>query len=546
MKIIYLADIHGAFERVKDLLAATDAQVYIIAGDLIDRPFYTREMSARYRALQSGLSRLQCRLGDEEADLDDFAEDLLKRTDLPGGVLEQAAEYRDATVRARRVLQQKYKILESILFLKGTSQIFCLPGNYDMDLQYTSLHGRDLHRHWHYAADLRIAGYGGADVATPGIPQRYSVRYLADSGMSEMTRFFTETRPDIIVTHKPAHGIHDHVPPMGEIGSPELRRFCEENRIPLCLTGHIHDQWGFAEIEGTIYLNPSNFGEVLQPGGRVSEGGFFYSIETSGRQIAGITLSKIVRGRVREVAFYRPENGIWVKDVLDPERFGALLRGKNCDLSEATGEQAFRDELKQKMRWFFPGGMTDHAVRAASEQIQSAASSVEKRYGVTVSADLLADRESPSRDAAVLDVILYVRGGLKPEIVDFAVSACPLVRIADWIDLDQVSRSLSEKNYECDVTLRFAAYRAAGSALRDGGAAELEDSMGADPAFRGEIEGTGFAYMEIFQNLAARVENMKVFDARLRELGITAPEAFKRRVRECLHGGHKSENQETD
>ncbi|MDD2671728.1 MAG: metallophosphoesterase, partial [Syntrophales bacterium] len=149
MKIIYLADIHGAFERVKDLLAATDAQVYIIAGDLIDRPFYTREMSARYRALQSGLSRLQCRLGDEEADLDDFAEDLLKRTDLPGGVLEQAAEYRDATVRARRVLQQKYKILESILFLKGTSQIFCLPGNYDMDLQYTSLHGRDLHRHWH-------------------------------------------------------------------------------------------------------------------------------------------------------------------------------------------------------------------------------------------------------------------------------------------------------------------------------------------------------------------------------------------------------------
>ena len=49
MKIIYLSDIHGAFAQVKKLLSLTDAQAYIIAGDLIDRPFYTEEMSARYR-----------------------------------------------------------------------------------------------------------------------------------------------------------------------------------------------------------------------------------------------------------------------------------------------------------------------------------------------------------------------------------------------------------------------------------------------------------------------------------------------------------------
>ncbi len=567
MKMIYLADIHGAFAQVKDLLTVTDAQVYIIAGDLIDRPFFTEEMAARYRGLQTYLSGLQYRLGDDTADVDDFVDALLKRTDLSGDILEQAIEYRDATIRARRVLQQKYKILESILFLKGNSLLFCLPGNYDMDLQYTSLHGRDLHRHWYHVADLRIAGYGGADVTTPGIPQRYAVPYKADRGMSEMTRFFTETRPDIIVTHKPALGVHDHVSPMGESGSPELRRFCEEHQVPLCLTGHIHDQWGFEDVEGTIYLNPSNFGEVPQPGGQVAEGGFFYSIDTRDRKIARITLSKLVRGRVHDVAAYTSRKGHWVKYVLDPERFGALLRGKNHDRAEGPGKRTLRDEMKQKMRWFFPGGGEKEEMRAVSEKIERIASQLEERHGAAVAVDLLGD-EGPSSSPAssMSDVILYLRcGGLKPEgqgpqkedgscpgcleileMMRTALASCPRVRIADWIDLDRVTRSLQKKNYECDATQRFAAYRVAGRPLRDGAAAVVENELDADRAFRGEIEGTGFAYMEIFQNLAGRVETMKVFDARLRELGITAPEAFKRRIRECFHGSDKIQDQETD
>ena len=40
MRIIYCTDVHGAFERVKDLLYETIADIYIISGDLIDIPFY--------------------------------------------------------------------------------------------------------------------------------------------------------------------------------------------------------------------------------------------------------------------------------------------------------------------------------------------------------------------------------------------------------------------------------------------------------------------------------------------------------------------------
>ncbi|HRT71007.1 MAG TPA: metallophosphoesterase [Syntrophales bacterium] len=563
MKIIYLADVHGDFPRVKDLLAVTDAQVYIVAGDLIDRPFFTEEMAARYRELQSYFFRLQCRMGDGGTDMDDFVEDLLRQTDLPNDILANAREYQEKTVRARRVLQQKYKVLETILSLKRNSLIFCLPGNYDMDLQYTSLHSRDLHRHWYYVADLRIAGYGGADVATPGIPHRYAVPYNADRGMSEMYRFFKETRPDIVVTHKPAHGVHDRVLPMGESGSLELRRFCEENHVPLCLTGHIHEQWGFEEIEGTVYLNPSNFGEVPEPGGRVAEGGFFYDIETKGRQIARVTLSKLVGRTVHQVAVYTRRKGAWTKYVLDPERFGALLRGKNHDWRETQSKDR-HVEIKKNMKWFFPGSATDGELQAVLGEMSHLASGVKYRFEVSLSADFLGDVRGPdSPPSPPLDIILYLRCGSSPgppkfqqkdngrprclEVVEMtrsALSPHPYVRVADWVDLDVVSRSLAERDYECDALLRFAAYRVAGRRILDDGAASVERELDADRAFRGEVEGTGHAYMEIFRNVAERVENMKVFETRLRELGIAAPEAFKIRIRECFYGGRETKDKE--
>jgi len=40
------------------------------------------------------------------------------------------------------VLQQKYKVLENIMAFEQKIPVFCLPGNYDMDLKFTSLHDR--------------------------------------------------------------------------------------------------------------------------------------------------------------------------------------------------------------------------------------------------------------------------------------------------------------------------------------------------------------------------------------------------------------------
>jgi Icc-related predicted phosphoesterase len=210
MRIIYLTDIHGDFERVKNLLSETVAQLYIISGDLIDIPFYNMETSIRYHELQSYFHGLRLRLGEEDKLLEDFIDQLLDSPDVNEEVEEKGSKYLQYTIRARRVMQQKYKLLKNIISMKKKSRVFCLPGNYDMDLKYTSLHDHDLHMHGYKLDDLRICGYGGAEVWTPGIPERYIVRYHAgmntygkrNGKKNEMYPFFRVVKPQIIVAHQ--------------------------------------------------------------------------------------------------------------------------------------------------------------------------------------------------------------------------------------------------------------------------------------------------------------------------------------------------------
>ena len=337
------------------------ADIYIIAGDLIDIPFYNMNTAVIYHELQSYFHGLRVRMQKENMVIEDFVDELLDMPNISEEIENKGTKYQRYTIRARRVLQQKYKVLENILQRNRILMIFALPGNYDMDLKYTSLHERDLHLHWHDVHDLRIAGYGGANIWTPGIPERYVVPYggsaNVESGHNEMYNFFKAIKPDIIVSHQPAHGIHDRVNQFGTSGSPALRQYCDNNPVLLCLTGHIHMDWGFQSSEGTIYLNPSNFGEVTTLTGGVSEGGFFYTIEMEDRLVSKIIFKKLVEDRVYDIADYNPHgNGHWKETIVDAERYRALKQGENFDLKTEKyshiPEIQLYNEIKQFYRMF--------------------------------------------------------------------------------------------------------------------------------------------------------------------------------------------------
>jgi len=120
----------------------------------------------------------------------------------------------------------------------------------------------------------------------------------------------------------------------------------------------------------------------------------FYDIETKGKQIARVTLSKLVGSTVHQVAVYTRRKGAWTKYVLDPERFGALLRGKNHDQRESPCKDRY-DQIKKNMKWFFPGSATDGKLQTVLGEIKHFASDLKYRFEVSLSADFIGDIHGP-------------------------------------------------------------------------------------------------------------------------------------------------------
>jgi Icc-related predicted phosphoesterase len=551
MRIIYLTDLHGAFEKVLNLLYETVADVYIVSGDLIDIPFYNMETAIRYHELQSFFNGLRRRMEKEDMVIEDFVDDLLELPDIPEEIQDKGTKYQQYTIRARRVMQQKYKVLENILSIKQSSVCLCLPGNYDMDLKYTSLHERDLHLHWYQIETMKIAGYGGADIWTAGIPERYIIKYQAGIGIddrkNEMYNFFKAVKPDVIVTHQPAHGVHDRLSFHGPSGSPALRTFCENNPVKLCLTGHVHSEWGVGDIEGTLYLNPSNFGEVTTITGDIAEGGFFYRIDVEDSRVERIIFEKLVEDRVHDIAEYTNSNGKWQEKVIDRDRYSALKRKENYDIQVDSyshiPEITLFNELKQFFRMFQTQeteerlGELEKAVQLMEGKLDEIAMDIVGSVNVGLS--------QPSSD---IDIVLYLRCNSECQSMwtqcEHFRRAEGLIRknlgkrykfeIIDCIDLSIVENSIRAMDYECEVTQRFVAYRSICRPINYKVIAPLEDMLNENIEFRKELEGSIRSYFQIFITTSQHIRSFDKYESRLKSIGIKLPDSIRNKIRDYL------------
>jgi Icc-related predicted phosphoesterase len=552
MRILYIADIHGAFDRVKVLLAETTADLYVVSGDLIDIPFYNMDTAINYHELQSYFHALRLKMNRESMPIEDFVDELLNRPGASDEIEEQGSRYQQYTIRARRVLQQKYKVLENILSLKQTAQIFCLPGNYDMDLKYTALHERDLHLHWHEVQNLRIAGYGGADLWTPGVPERYVVKYRAGVGadikQNEMYLFFKAVKPDVIVTHQPAHGIHDRVNQFGPSGSPALRGFCDANAPLLCLTGHVHADWGFQTSESTIYLNPSNFGEVTLLTGGVSEGGFFFSIDVEDRRARKVIFRKLVDDRIYDIADYDEVDGRWRETIVDAGRYRALKAGENCDSKIQKVSHIPEIQLYNEIKQFYRMFQTEETEERLGV-LEQVAKRIEKRIQDDIGMDVMGSvNMGQSQTGSDIDFVLYIRSGSgnatdlqmceqyknASRIIEETLKPRFAFQIMDCIDLDLVEKSIREKNYECEMTQRFVAYRSICRPINYRVIAPVEDLLNQDMEYRSELEGSIRSYFQIFTNTSQHTRSFDKYESRIKSVGIKLPESIRLKVRQYL------------
>ncbi|MBN2078581.1 MAG: metallophosphoesterase [Spirochaetes bacterium] len=557
MRIIFITDIHGSFNQAAALLYETVADVYIIGGDLIDIPFYSINTAIHYHDLQTFLHSLRKKMNKEDMLLEDFVDNLLDFPNVPEEIIEKGSDYQELTVRARRVMQQKYKVLENMISFKSKALVFAIPGNYDMDLKYTSMHERDLHMHWHNIGGLKIAGYGGADVWTAGIPERYIVKYNVGIGISdhnnEMYTFFKAVKPDIIATHQPAHGIHDRIARIGPSGSPALRSYCENNPVKLCLTGHIHNDWGFKAVEGCVYLNPSNFGDAMTIQGEVSEGGFFFQVELEDTIPVKINLRKLVDDRIHDIAEYRQEDGRWREDIIDLERYEARRLGRNYDTLVQRYSHIPEIELFKEIKNFFRLFRTQETEDRLDE-LDNAIELLKGKFD-DIAMDIVGSvNMGLSQESSDIDVVLYLRCGQNcrdmMEQCDYYKSARALIdtiigdkyrfEIIDCIDLNVVEQSIITKNYECEVTQRFVAYRSICRPVNYKAIAPIEDILNEDIEFRREMEGSIRSYFRIFATTSQHMRSFDKYESRLKSIGIKLPESIRDKIREYLQVARKN------
>ncbi len=551
MRIIYLTDVHGSFDEVKDLLLETVADVYIISGDLIDIPFYNVDTAIRYHELQSWFHGLRRQMNREDEVLEDFVEDLLSAPDSDEELQQKGMDYQSLTIRARRVMQQKYKVLENVMAYKTTAKIFAIPGNYDMDLKYTALHERDLHMHWHSLEALKIAGYGGAASWTAGIPERYIVQYRAgigtDDRRNEMYSFLKAVKPHIIVTHQPAHGVHDWLSFKGPTGSPALRTYCDNNPVLLCLTGHIHEAFGFVSESGTVYLNPSNFGEVTTVSGDIREGGFFHQIDIDDGVIEHICFRKLVKNRIHDIADYIPEGDTWREEIVDQDRWDALKRGKNFDMEIKKYSHIREIELFNDLRGFFRLFQTKETEERI-DMLEKVNKLLEGHFE-SVAMDVMGSvNVGLSQSESDIDMVLYLdcgRGCLDDmgtcenlgkirEMIAERLEGIYRFEIIDCVDLSVVTRAIEERDFESEMLQRFVAHRSMGRAVNYRVIAPVEDMLNNDIELRREIEGSIHAFFKIFVNTSQHVSSFEKYELRLKSLGIKIPEAIYNKIRDYL------------
>ena len=306
MKIIYCTDIHDGLKELRLLLLNTEADLYILSGDILYKAFYDEDKIYNFVCLQEEFNTLSNRSRIKKYPFD-LAQDILRfpdKYDRNEELLIKAAEYRGLFNQAKKTMKEKYELVEDLIVKYGNAECWLLPGNYDINLRYTALAHRDLHHRIMNLNGLSFAGYGGAPIATSGIPEKLSVVFheRREEGRlySEPWIFFSEIEPDVLVTHNPPYGYFDHVSGLGHIGSPGIRDYLDEHSPRLVLSGHVHEDYGIALKNKTLLLNPSNFGGVDSSLG-FQEGGAFAELYVSNNDIRTVVINRLVEDRIYEL-----------------------------------------------------------------------------------------------------------------------------------------------------------------------------------------------------------------------------------------------------
>jgi len=544
MRIVFLTDIHHAFRQVGEILANTEAELYLIAGDLVYRAFFRYETAWRFMELQQILSAYR---GGEDSPqtLQDAAKHLVQDSE-DTKVRAQAREYLDLSKKAETYLKKSYGYLEKILARYPDKPAYVIPGNYDMSLSETPLKDRDLHLRCLELDGLRIAGYGGANVQTPGMPDHLQVPFRetrTEKGIqSEALHFFRKERPNVLLVHQPPYGYLDYLPGYGHAGSQGIRTYVEEGDVKLVLSGHHHDQWGAVYSQKTCFFNPSSFGQTVEVSG-IRPGGFFLDLIIKGGNLEVATLRQLERGKIYDLLDYRVSPAGMESLILDEKRY-ARLGGR---VPKARHIRPIRQ--LQRIKAFFLGYETPET-QELIRQLRSIYREIQKD-GMEVAFDLLGSLSfGMAQKNSDMDLVVYLRS--RDCVLD-DLDACKIprplaavftaleerdlnVEVCDSLDLDRVRTAIEEEDLEDGQLQRFIFYRLVCRPVNLRRIKGVENLLLGKERFRNEVEKKLKEYLEVLVSSVRHVSSFEKYKARLRERGIPIAPDVEEAIRNYLRG----------
>ena len=160
-----------------------------------------------------------------------------------------------------------------------------------------------------------------------------------------------------------------------------------------------------------------------------------------------------------------------------------------------------------------------------------------------------------SQKSSDIDIVLYLRCeslcGKQYDQCDYYKKAQRMIQeilgdaykfeIIDCINLNTVQHSIESRDFECEVTQRFVAYRSICRPVNYKVIAPVEDMLNEDIEFRKEMEGSIRSYFKIFVTTSQHVRSFDKYESRLKAIGIKMPEYIRQITRRYLQMSSEEE-----
>lgn len=139
-----------------------------------------------------------------------------------------------------------------MISLIDAPRVLALPGNIDDPSlpEHLGDAAEDMHGVGKEVDGVYIAGCGGSNPTIFDTPCEFPEEEIYDI-LDPVSR-----EDMVLMVHCPAYGFRDHIPNGMSVGSKSVLEIVQKYHPKAVLSGHIHEDFGMEEADGTVFVNP--------------------------------------------------------------------------------------------------------------------------------------------------------------------------------------------------------------------------------------------------------------------------------------------------